>query len=132
MKAIACSVVLLLTSCGGDDDFKSKPVDATGDYSVNLTSRANACNFPTWNEGSSTAAIPFKITQSGSDFTGSIEGVVGAFVKLLLGSNTFQGTIDGKQLHATNFGTNSFKQGACTYTINMEMQGTLEGNALQG
>jgi hypothetical protein len=125
-------VLLSVAGCGGDDDFESKPVDVSGVYNVAVTNKSNACSFPNWEDGKSTTGIPLTMTQSGTDISGSIDGIAGGLVKLLLGSNTFQGTVDGKEVHATNFGTNSFNQVGCTYTINMTLDGELQGDALQG
>jgi hypothetical protein len=123
---------LALVACGGSDDFESTPIDVSGVYTVSVTNKANDCNFPNWNAGESSSGIQLTIVQQDASITGSIDGAVGALVQFLLGASTFQGSVSGNQVNATNFGTKSYTQSACTYTINMVMDGTLDGDALQG
>jgi len=132
MKRSILLLSVLLSGCGGSDDFESKPVDVSGSYTMTVTSKANDCGLANWKEGESAGGIPVTVTQDGKSVNGSIDGLVGGLVKLWLGSNTFQGTVDGEEVHATNFGTNSTTSGGCSYTLNMVLDGVLDGNALQG
>lgn len=131
-RSLVSLCALALAACGDGDDFESTPVDTSGVYTVNVTNKANACGYPNWNENESTTGIELTIIQDGSTITGTVGGAVGSLVQLLLGASTFQGTVSGNQVDATNFGTKSYTDGACTYTINIVMEGTLDGDALQG
>ena len=112
--------------CGGD------PVDATGSYSIAVTNRANGCEFDNWNEGDTASNIPVTVAQDGDEVTATVEGLTGGFLSLALGSNVFAGTVEGNDLSLTLFGTTSTNEGNCTYTINAVLDGTLEGDVLQG
>jgi hypothetical protein len=130
---VAVFAMLTSTGCGGeDDDFASTPVDVSGVYSVSVTNKSNACNLPTWEQDKQTSGIPITVTQGGTTINGSIDGVAGALVKFWLGSSTFAGSVDGDRVNATNFGTQPYSKASCTYTINMVMEATLTGDALQG
>ncbi len=131
-RVLLLAFALAPAACGSSDDFKSDPVDVSGSYSVSVTNKSNACALQNWTDGAQSNAIPVTMTQNGTSVTGTIDGLVGAYVKLVLGSNTFQGKVDGSTVNATNFGTSSYKQNNCTYTLNLEMNATLSGNSLQG
>jgi hypothetical protein len=131
-RSLCVLFALAVAACGDSDDFESTPIDTSGVYTVSVTNKANACGYPNWNENESTSGIQLTILQDGKNITGTVDGAVGALVQFLLGASTFQGTVSGNQVNATNFGTKSYTQNACTYTINIVMEGTLDGDALQG
>src|SRR5262245_54739542 len=105
MRRVAALIVAFVSGCGGDDDFDSKPVDVAGVYAVSVTNKSNGCNFPNWEDGKSGSGIKITINQTGEDLTGSIDEWVGLYFQLVLGSNTFSGSVDGKNVSATIFGT---------------------------
>ena len=126
-------VGLGLAGCGGSDSSVSAPpADVAGTYSVAVTNGANGCAFPNWKENESSQNIPFKITQTGADVTGDVEGLTGAFVALWLGTRTYKGTASGASINMTAFGTNNQRDKGCSYTVNSTIDGSLTGNALQG
>ena len=125
-------MVVATPACGGDDDFESTPLDVSGAYTVSVTNKTNGCALLNWKEGEQTTGIPLTVLQDGKNISGTIDGLVGSAVAFWIGSASFQGTVDGNVVHAENFGTKAFNENACTYTINMVMDATLDGNALQG
>lgn len=129
---LAMIAALALVACGGGDDFESSPVDVSGSYTVGVTNKSNGCGLQNWEEGKQSSGIGVTMQQDGSQITGTIDGVTGALVSLWLGASTFQGSVAGNQVEATNFGTKSFSLLACTYTINMVMDAVVTGDALQG
>ena len=63
---------------------------------------------------------------------GTIDGLAGGFFVLALGSANFSGSIHGNTLTLTNYGTNSAKQGNCTYTYNATVNGTQAMDSISG
>lgn len=127
--APAALALLGVVGCGGDGD----TVDASGEYTLAVTNGDNGCGFPNWNEGEQTTGVPFSVVQDDDDnLTGTIQGVPGAWVELVLGSRTFEGEVAGSRLEMTLYGTNSATQDGCTYTVNGEVVATLNDDALEG
>lgn len=115
--------------CGSENEFTA---DMAGVYTLALTSRASTCPFPNWREGESATNIGFTVAQSGADVHATVDGLVGAFVALALGTNQFDGTISGSDFSLTNYGTNPQTQGNCTFTYNAVAAGKLQGDAISG
>lgn len=123
------STILALAAalgCGGD------PADVAGTYTVAVTNGDNGCMFQEWTVGDSITGISVVITQDGSEATATVEGLIGAFLALALGSNEFSGDVDGSSLELTLLGTVPANQGNCTYTTNSTMTAELDGDVLQG
>ena len=116
-----------VAGCGGDD-----PIDVTGDYTVAVTSGENGCEFPSWNEGQSQANIPVSITQNDESANATVEGAVGTWLNLVLGDDSFVGTVDGGHLALRLTGTTMAAQGTCDYTIDAIIHADLDGDFLEG
>src|SRR5437763_1620027 len=109
----AAFVVLLgLTACSSTSS-NGAPADVSGNYTVLVTNRANGCAFANWTEGSKSANIPFAITQNGTTVSGSVGGLSGAYIAIVLGTNTFSGTAAGSTISMTATGTRSATMGQC-------------------
>ena len=116
--------------CGGGD---GDAVDASGEYTLAVTNGDNDCGFQNWTEGESSSGVPFSVVQNDDDeVTATIEGLAGGWVALVLGSRTFEGDVAGSRLDLTLFGTNSFNDAGCTYTVNGNVLATLNDDALEG
>ena len=127
--AAAIALVCALGCGGGDGD----TVDASGDYTLAVTNGDNDCGYQGWTEGEQASGIPFIVTQDDDDnVTATIDGLAGAWVGLVLGSRMFEGEVSGSRLELTLFGTNSYNDGGCTYTVNGEVLATLNDDALEG
>ena len=122
---IASLAALLLAGC-------SEPADVAGDYSMAITNGQNGCNFDNWTMGDSSTDIGVTITQNEDIASAEVRGLVGGFLSLWLGSNLFRGEVSGSSLALTLFGTTSRTQGSCSYTINSELDATLDGDLLHG
>jgi hypothetical protein len=127
--APAALALVGVLGCGGGGD----TVDASGEYTLAVTNGDNGCSFQGWNEGEQATGVPFSVVQDDDDnLTGTIQGVPGAWVELILGSRTFEGEVAGSRLEMTLYGTNSATQDGCTYTVNGEVVATLNDDALEG
>ena len=99
----ACS---LLAGCGDDDDDDGDgadpPEDVSGEYSVAVTNRTNACEAEDWEEAETATNIPLVIEQDGSAITGTIEGLVSLYLIAITGNNEFEGTVSGDDFVMTS------------------------------
>jgi len=125
-RAILLLALTALASCD------SSPVDFAGDYTIAVTNHDNGCGFQNWTVGDSSTNIPLTVTQSGSDVTAILEGVVGTWVETILGERTFTGSASGHEMDVTLHGTRSYTQSNCTYTVNAHAVATLSGDTLAG
>ena len=119
-------VLAFAPACGGE------PADVEGEYSMQITNRENGCEFDDWEEDATTQNVPITVEQDGSEVTAYIDGLVGGFVELVLGSRAFEGAVSGDTISLDLYGTRSLSEGNCTYTINATVTGTLSGNSLSG
>jgi hypothetical protein len=121
------AVVLALTACGGDD-----PVDAAGTYTVSLTRREDGCSYG-WN-GESNAGVEVAITQNAAAVSADVQPAAGARLALdaILGGHVFTGTVDGTHLDLLIEGTTPFSMGTCDYTIDAQIDASLDGDVLSG
>src|SRR5689334_22312380 len=129
----ACASTILVTLVApGCGDSSSTPANVAGNYTIAVTNRDNGCAFQNFTPGNTASNIPFAVTQSGSNVSGTIQGLVGTWVSLVFGSNQFKGAVSGDTLNMTLYGTRSATQGNCTYTVNATVTATSNGDVLQG
>jgi hypothetical protein len=123
-------VLAPLTGCGGgEDEFTA---DVAGSYTVGVTNRASTCNLENWMEGNMSQGIQFDIMQEGSELDATVDGLTGIYVALVLGSADFEGSVRGYNIQLTNYGTNSFNEGNCTFTYNASLAGRIDDDAISG
>src|SRR5262245_18662411 len=122
-------LALLLAACVDD-----KPVYVGGDYTIAVTAHDNGCGFASWTPGSTANNIQLQIVQDqGSpSVTGTIQGVTGVLVNLLLGTNMFTGRVSGRDVEALLTGKNNLMQGQCAYNWQVDLKGALNGDVLTG
>ncbi len=120
----------LLPACADDDD--AFTADVEGEYMVAITNGSNGCEFENYTVGESSTGTPFTLVQDGQAVTGTIEGIAGGVVELLLGTRTFEGGVSGDDIELTLFGERAAQQGNCSYTINATLTAKINGDALQG
>ena len=120
--------LLALGACGSDDEFTA---DVAGSYSVAITNGASSCAFD-WEEGKEATNIGLIITQEGSTVHGTLDGLTGAWFKVLFGSADFDGTIKGSSLTLTNYGENTTIEGNCSYTYNSTVEAKQTGDTIAG
>jgi hypothetical protein len=83
--------------------------------------------------GATSTGVMVSISQSGSIVTAALDWVTSLGAAELLGANVnFAGSVTGNDVQMVAFGTKSYMEGACTYTMNATMTATLSGNALEG
>jgi hypothetical protein len=128
MRRFIIATIAIAAGCGGDNE----PADVAGNYTMAITNRENGCNLQNWNVGEMSTGIMVTVTQSGANATAIIEGGVGAYVELILGSRSFTGDVRGHQIDLTLVGTRSATMGNCTYTYNAILDGHLDGDTLEG
>ncbi len=125
--------LLLLAGClVGFAACSDDPVDAEGDYTINVTNRDNGCSFDNWTAGNSAMDIKVTINQEGETAGADVMGITGAYLDLILGSHVFNGSIDGDELDLKIPGTRSAVTGNCTWTVDATLIATLNGDILTG
>lgn len=126
MVRVMALSLLVLAACG------ETTADVAGDYTVNVTNGANGCMVEGWMEGDTASNISLVITQDGSSITGTVGGLTGAWLELVLGSRVFTGSVEGSDIAMTLYGTRSAMDGNCTYTVNATAIGEVDGDFLDG
>ena len=112
--------------------FQSSPVDLSGNYTVDITNADNGCMFTSWMQGASARGVALAVQQEGSTATGTVTGVSGLYLDVLLGTHQFSGTVDGSTFTMTAIGSNAVKDMMCSFTFKATVTGTLDGDAIQG
>lgn len=126
MKRFAGLALFCVVGCGSD------PANVEGNFTIAVTSRDNGCNLANWTVGNQAAGIQVTIAQEGEDVSATIEGLVGAYVTAALGSNMYNGTIDGESLDLALFGSRNQASGNCAFTYNSYIRGSVNGDTLTG
>jgi hypothetical protein len=107
----------------------SAPTNFAGTYTLTTTENANTCGFANWTPGS-TATFTAVFTQDGTSAQITIQGLVGDFLKLAVGTATFQGTISGNTFTTEFIGQSKQTEGACSYSENIGISATLDTNSV--
>ncbi len=129
----AALVAFALLGCSPDADIAfDEAVDFSGAYSLTVTNGENGCAFADWVEGESNANIPMTIVENEGDITATVEGIPGALLGLLHGSNVFTGSSRGHDLTMWIDGTIPGTQGNCSFTWSNDATATLDGDYLNG
>jgi hypothetical protein len=106
------------------------PANVAGNYSGNVTNGTSTCP-GNWSTGN-TSTVTFAVAQSGGNVTVNVQGVAGAGLALWTGSAAFSGTVAGNGISATLIGTTAQMTGNCRYTYRADLNGSLNGNTLDG
>jgi hypothetical protein len=104
------------------------PTNFAGSYTMTVKSNANTCGFQNWTDGSTTAGIAATFTQDGTNAQLNVQGLIGTYLALVVGTSSFQGTVSGNAFTSEFLGTKTATQGACSYTINVGVAATLDSN----
>lgn len=110
----------------------NSPANIAGTYSVQITNGSNGCNLANYTVGNVTMDVGVTITQSGGSATATVTGTAGAYVQLVLGSDAFEGSVDGDDVDLQLDGTRAQTSGNCTYTYNAILTAALASNSLSG
>jgi hypothetical protein len=134
---------LAISGCGGDASKGSggsggtgpaeTPADIAGDYTVALVNHENTCpDVPdTW-EGGMTEGVPFSIEQKGVKLTAETMGVSALAFIVRTGSNAFAGEIHESHFVLVDHGTKLDMYGDCSYTLDVIVEGDLDGDTITG
>lgn len=115
----------LSTGCGTD-------ANVEGNYTMAITNRDNGCSLANWTVGAQSTGINILVTQEGDNVTATIQGLVGGYVALALGSAVYTGTIDGDELSLDLYGTRPQAMGNCAFTYNSAIEGVADGDTMTG
>ncbi len=107
-------------------------VDFSGAYSVAVTNGKNGCGFADWGVGDSNANIALTVSQKDSAVTATVDGIPGALLGLLHGTNMYVGNSNGHDLTMWIDGTIATSQGNCTFTWSNDASATLHGDFIEG
>ncbi len=107
------------------------PADVSGDYVVTVTSGSNACGLDGWTESDS-AEVRMEIVQADADANATVTGLGGTVLNLWLGDNRFAGDVAGSSVQMTLIGTRSHSNGDCDFTINAELDATVDEQIIEG
>lgn len=125
-------LVLTLSLLGAFALAGCAPVNAAGNWSVNLTNDANGCSLDNWTAGETTSGVPLTITQSGSSATGEVGGVTGTGATIIFGTNRFEmGTVSSNHVDLRLTGR-AGSMGSCAYTPILDLSGTINGDTMSG
>jgi hypothetical protein len=127
----AVALTLAMTACSGSSSSSALPADLSGQYSLSVTNTDNGCNYATWTIGNTAQNVPFSVSQSGADVSGTVQGAAAAYFAVL-GIGTLQGTVNGSSASLTAVGTNAVKQGTCSFFVRATVDMTLTGNTING
>jgi hypothetical protein len=135
VSALCVSVLLLAAGCGGDD----APADVSGSYALTIVNGPNECMVASWTPGQqSVGQVSLTLTQQADPtrVTGDVTGAAGfveAFFRLVYGSNTFTGTVEGNALMMELVGNGPTEMtGACTHTRHARAVATVEKDTISG
>jgi hypothetical protein len=121
-----------LAGCASDGNTTSEPGSVAGDYSLAFTDTStNNCALGNWTNGASTTNVGFTVTQAGTSIAGTVNGLAGDADDVAYGTNTYQGTLSGQSFHMSTT-SRAMAQGNCAYTLEIDMDGTFDGNTLNG
>ena len=104
--------------------------NVAGSYTAAITNRADGCSIG-WNTGEQSTAS-MTVNQAGSDVTLVVNGLPGALVALVLGTNTFTGGVDGEDIDLKVVGTAPKTLGNCQFTFNGAVIASQDGDTMKG
>jgi len=127
MGRLARTLVLFVCACGSDT-----PADVAGTYTLSLTVQENECGILGNAVGESSSGVGLVAAQNGSQVDAQVQGVAGLALALVMGSDTFKGTVAGNALDLSISGTMPGSNGTCAYTRDARLAATVSGDVIQG
>lgn len=123
----------LAAACGGSSSSSTlTSANVAGAYTVDVTNTSNGCNLGNWMDNAMSTGIPVTVAQNGTQLTATVAGLVGTFLNLGLGTNTFTGSLIGESATMNATGSVQGTQGSCTFTTNATIQASFSGDTMQG
>src|SRR5678816_3115768 len=105
----------------------SAPTNFAGTYTLTTTENANDCGLPNWTQGAS-VTFTAKFTQDGTNAQIQVQGAAALILLTYEGTDTFQGTVSGNTFTSEYIGSKTQQEGACSYTVNVEVSASLDSN----
>jgi len=107
--------------------------NVAGNYTAAITNRADGCSIG-WAVGESSTGIELTVTQSGSDVTLMVNplSLPGVFLGGLLGTNSFQGEVDGDDVSLSVKGMKDNNISTCTFKFNADIDAVQDGDTMTG
>jgi hypothetical protein len=105
--------------------------DVAGEYTVSLTNQQSSCMLD-WRQGAKTNGVMFTIRQDGTNLTAEAGGDAAVSLVLITGTNAFVGNVEGDTFTLVADGPTVFTTGACSYTVQATVEGTLQGDIITG
>jgi hypothetical protein len=135
--------LLPLTACGGEAfeapqsgqggaASEDTAADVAGTYLFSVTNGPNDCEFADWEAGAQTSGLEVTLTQNESNVTAVVAGLVGTYFVWITGTNALTGTVVGSDLALEATGTVVHAFEACEMRMSAELEGTANGDAIQG
>ena len=125
--AVVLAFALIVAGC-------ASPANFAGAYSnVVITNGNDMCGLSGWTNGTMTTA-PVNIDQAmgASAATLVVNGTAGVYVGVLTGDNHLAGTVSGNDADFSRDGTTMLMNGACAYTLDMDVSIHLSGEQISG
>jgi hypothetical protein len=124
---------VLAASCARIDAIRTRPIDPTGTWELQLTYEENGC-FNDWPaEGTVLSSVELVITRDElGRVLGRIEGVLGAYVALVLGTRDLLGEVASGHLRLRLDGRYSSELVGCAFVYGMDFDGIVDGDAIEG
>lgn len=127
---LLCLIVApLLYSCGSSPP---APADVQGTYMLSASNGPSTCPLQNWNQGATTTGIPFTVSQNGASLSVDVGGPGAVLLERYSGNPHFDGTASGSDIHLTLTGTRSLTSGACVFTVDASVVGTVQNDVLTG
>jgi hypothetical protein len=127
-RILALSLAMLAAGCSSSD--APPPLDVSGVYSGPVVNGTSSCP-GLWNTGQ-TSDVQINAAQSGSNISLQLQGGAGLFVRLLLGADSFNGTVSGAHIDAILIGSTQTTMMGCVYSWTGNLSADLNGNTLTG
>ena len=118
-------LLIALASC-------TSPVDAAGNYTMNITFRDNGCNIAGWTAGNTATNVHAVFTQSGDGLTADFMDVSAFYLDTVTGEHVFSGKVSGDSLDLMLHGTRSHTTGNCAYFYDARLRAHLDGDVITG
>lgn len=127
---------LLLLACvlGGCriDPVRTGPVDPLGTFEVQMTYGENGC-FGDWPaEGTVLSAVQLTVSDAGDRLMGAIDGAVGVYIALVLGTRDLLGEVDRGHLVLRLDGRYSAELVGCAFVYGLDVDAIIAGDAIEG
>ncbi|HEX4513335.1 MAG TPA: hypothetical protein VH054_07355 [Polyangiaceae bacterium] len=109
----------------------STPTNFAGTYTLSTTQNADDCNLgsASWTPGSTTN-FTGTFTQDGTAAQITVTGGAAVVLNVVVGTDTFQGSVSGNTFTSELIGTKKQTDGACSWSTNIAISASLDSNSV--